>query len=59
MGTDPSTLRVGPCELFYAAAAARDGTASERAIQHEIISLYDQLAERMARGPRPGSSPPV
>ncbi len=51
MGADASTLQVGPSEAFYAAAAARDGAATERAIQREIMRLYDRLAERMARGP--------
>ena len=51
MGADPSTLQVAPCERFYAAAAARDGATAEQAIQHEIVSLYDRLAERMERGP--------
>ncbi len=48
MGTDASTLQVGPSEAMYAAAQARDGAAAERAIQREIIRLYERLAERMA-----------
>lgn len=49
MGADASTLQVAPSEAFYATAAARDGVGTERVIQHEIIELYERLAERMAR----------
>ena len=60
MGSDPSELQVGPSEAFYAAAADRDGVATERVIQREIIGLYDRLAERMARSQaKPASGPPV
>ncbi len=56
MGSDAGTLQVGPCEVFYAAAAARDGEATEQAIQREIARLYDRLAARMgAAGLRPES----
>lgn len=55
MGSDSATLQVGPSEVFYAAAAARDGEATEQAIQREIARLYERLAARMGEAAaRPG-----
>jgi DNA-binding GntR family transcriptional regulator len=48
MGDDPSSLVVGPSEVFYEAAAARDGSAAERCLQEEIDRLFVRLAARMA-----------
>ena len=55
MGGDMSALQVAPSEMFYSAAASRDGWATEQAIQREITRLYDRIAERMGGSTlRPG-----
>lgn len=57
MGSDTSTLVVGPSEAFYEAAAARDGLTTERCLQREIERLYTLLAARMAAGMPAGKGP--
>jgi DNA-binding GntR family transcriptional regulator len=58
MGHDPTSLMVGPSEAFYEAAAAHDGDAAERCLQHEIERLYARLATRMTTAAVASTSTP-